>query len=62
MPSRRTTSLVILVGFVAVAIAYAALAPVLGYHIEWAGVTMLSALGIALGLMWYVLNAGESGR
>jgi len=60
--SRRTTSLVILVGFVVVAIAYAALAPLLGYHIEWAGVTMLAALGIALGLMWYVLNAGESGR
>jgi len=43
-------------------VAYGALAPVLGYHIEWAGVTMLAALGIALGLMWYVLNAGESGR
>jgi dipeptide/tripeptide permease len=62
MPSPRTSSLVILLGFVTVSIAYAALAPVLGYHIEWAGVTMLAALGIALGLMWYVLNAGESGR
>jgi dipeptide/tripeptide permease len=62
MPSRRTTSLIILVGFVAVSFFYAALAPVMGYHIEWAGVTMLAALGIALGLMWYVLNAGESGR
>jgi len=62
MPNRRTSSIVILVGFVVVAIAYAALAPPLGYHIEWAGVTMLAALGIALGLMWYVLNAGESGR
>ena len=62
MPSRRTTSLIIFVGFVVVSIAYGALAPVLGYHIEWAGVTMLAALGIALGLMWYVLNAGESGR
>jgi hypothetical protein len=60
--SSRTTSLVILVVFVIVAIAYAVLAPALGYHIEWAGVTMLAALGIALGLMWYVLNAGESGR
>jgi hypothetical protein len=62
MPSRRTSSLIILVSFVVVAIAYGALAPVLGYHIEWAGVTMLTALGIALGLMWYVLNAGEGGR
>ena len=62
MPSRRTTSLIILVGFVGVSIAYGSLAPVLGYHIEWAGVTMLGALGIALGIMWYVLNSGESGR
>ena len=62
MPSPRTSSLVILLGFVAVSIAYSALAPVLGYHVEWAGVTMLAALGIALGLMWYVLNAGEGGR
>ena len=60
--NRRTTSLVILLGFVAVSIAYAGLAIPLGYHIEWAGVTMLAALGIALGMLWYVLNAGESGR
>ena len=57
--SRRTTSLVILVGFVAVSIAYAALAPVLGYHIEWAGVTMLIALGAALGIMFFVLHTGQ---
>ena len=62
MPSRRTTSLIIFVGFVIVSIAYAGLAVPLGYHIEWAGVTMLAALGIALGMLWYVLNAGESGR
>lgn len=45
--------------FVVVSIAYAALAPVLGYRIEWAGVTMLAALGIAMGLMAYVLIAGS---
>lgn len=62
MPSHRTTSIIIGLSFVATAVAYAAFAPILGYHIEWAGVTMLAALGIALGMMWYVLNAGESGR
>ncbi|HEY2916566.1 MAG TPA: hypothetical protein VGI98_05055 [Candidatus Limnocylindrales bacterium] len=30
----------------------------LGYHIEWAGVTMLFALGWAIGIMSYVLTAG----
>ena len=62
MPSRRTSSIIIGVSFVVVSFAYAFFAPILGYHIEWAGVTMLAALGIALGLMWYVLNAGEGGR
>ena len=62
MPNSRTSAIIIGVGFIATAVVYAAFAPILGYHIEWAGVTMLAALGIALGLMWYVLNAGESGR
>lgn len=51
--------LIIGAGFVVTAIAYAGLAVPLGYHIEWAGVTMLGALGIALGLMAYVLLAGS---
>lgn len=62
MPSHRTSALIIGLSFVATSFAYAFFAPILGYHIEWAGVTMLAALGIALGMMWYVLNAGESGR
>jgi hypothetical protein len=62
MPSRRTAAIIIGLTFVAVALAYWYFAPILGYHIEWAGVTMLTALGIALGMMWYVLNSGESGR
>ena len=37
---------------------YGALAPVFGYHVEWAGVTMLIALGAALGIMFGVLEAG----
>ena len=45
---------------VAVAAIYALGAVPLGYHIEWAGVTMLAALGIAMSLMFYVLIAGSS--
>ncbi len=45
--------------FIVVAIVYAALAPVLGYRIEWAGVTMLCALGVAMALMAYVLITGS---
>ena len=37
-----------------------ALAPVFGYKIEWAGATMLIALGAALGIMVFVLTSGSS--
>lgn len=57
MTSRRFPILAGLL-FVLVSVAYAAFAPVLGYHIEWAGVTMLFALGAAMALMSYVLIAG----
>ena len=30
------------------------------WHIDYAGVTMLGVLGIAMGLMFYVLVAGSS--
>ncbi len=30
------------------------------WHVDYAGVTMLSILGIAMGLMFYVLVAGSS--
>jgi hypothetical protein len=46
--------------FVVVGILYLALAEPIGYDIEWAGVTMLVALGAAMGLMTYVLMAGSS--
>ena len=52
--------LVIAITFIALAAIYALAAPVLGYHIEWAGVTMLGALGIAMTIMFYVLFAGSS--
>ena len=53
---------VIVIGatFVVVGALYALLAVPLGYEIEWAGVTMLGALGIAMALMFYVLIAGSS--
>jgi len=51
---------VIGIAFIVVGAAYALLAVPLGYEIEWAGVTMLGALGIAMALMFYVLIAGSS--
>jgi hypothetical protein len=59
MNHRRRNSIVIGVTFIVVAILYYALAPVLGYRVEWAGVTMLFALGWALGIMSYVLTSGS---
>jgi hypothetical protein len=46
--------------FVLVAAVYALGAVPLGYEIEWAGVTMLAALGVAMAIMFYVLIAGSS--
>jgi len=60
MTTRQRNSFVIGLTFVVIAIAYGGLAPVLGYKIEWAGVTMLFALGFALGIMSYVLTSGSS--
>jgi len=51
---------VIGIAFLAVGALYALGAVPLGYHIEWAGVTMLGALAIAMSLMAYVLIAGSS--
>ena len=52
-------ALVVGATFIVVAILYGALAPVFGFKVEFAGVTMLFALGIALGLMAYILIAGS---
>jgi uncharacterized membrane protein len=57
---RHRNALIIFIGCVVTAFLYAALAQPLGYHIEWAGVTMLGALGVALGVLSYVLNSGSS--
>jgi hypothetical protein len=45
--------------FPIIAVLYVIGAPILGYRIEWAGATMLTALGVAMGLMFYVLTAGS---
>jgi len=61
MPSlgRNGNAIVIGVACVVTGVLYGALAPVFGYRIEWAGVTMLIALGAALGIMVFVLNSGR---
>jgi hypothetical protein len=56
MLSRHVNAVIIGIGCVTVAVAYGALAPVFGYRVEWAGVTMLIALGAALGIMFFVLH------
>ncbi|HXI46203.1 MAG TPA: hypothetical protein VNH13_07865 [Candidatus Acidoferrales bacterium] len=59
MPSRRRTSIIIGISFPILGLLYFAFAPVLGYHAEWAGATMLIALGAAIGIMSYVLTSGS---
>jgi membrane associated rhomboid family serine protease len=58
MSSRRRTSIVFGLVFLVIGVAYGAFAPVFGYDVEWAGVTMLVALGAAMALMTYVLTVG----
>jgi hypothetical protein len=53
---RHANAVIILIGCVVTGVAYGALAPVFGYQVEWAGVTMLIALGAALGIMFFVLH------
>jgi hypothetical protein len=57
--SQHRNALFIAIACLVTGILYGALAPVFGYHIEWAGVTMLIALGAALGLMFLVLHTGH---
>lgn len=52
-------AIIIGVVFVVVATLYWLTAYVSDVHIDYAGVTMLGALGIAMGLMFYVLFAGS---
>jgi uncharacterized membrane protein (DUF485 family) len=59
MLRRYRNSIAILLACVVLGVLYGSLAPVLGYKIEWAGVTMLIALGVAMGLMVAVLDTGS---
>ena len=59
MLTQHRNALLIAIGCVVTAIAYGALAQPLGYRVEWAGVTMLLALGAALGIMFLVLHTGH---
>jgi type III secretory pathway component EscT len=59
MVRRYRNSIAVAVACVVTAVAYAGLAIPFGYHIEWAGVTMLIALGAALGMMVAVLDTGS---
>jgi lipopolysaccharide export LptBFGC system permease protein LptF len=45
--------------FIVIGFLYWALAKIGDYHIDFAGVTMLGVLGIAMALMAYVLIAGS---
>jgi hypothetical protein len=47
------------IGSILLAAIYGFFAPVFGYHVEWAGVTMLFALGFALAIMFYVLHTED---
>jgi hypothetical protein len=60
MSGRARNPIIIGLAFVITGIAYGVLAVPLGYHVEYAGVTLLSALGVALGILAYVLTAGSS--
>lgn len=61
-PTRHPRNVAIIgIAFITIGTLYALGAVPLGYHIEWAGVTMLGALGIAMSLLAYVLIAGSSG-
>ena len=45
--------------FVIIAVVYWAVPTIGGWHVDYAGVTMLLALGVAMALMAYVLIAGS---
>lgn len=53
---RHANAIVIGIACVVTGLLYGGLAPFFGYRVEWAGVTMLIALGAALGIMFFVLH------
>jgi hypothetical protein len=57
--SHLRTAVAIGVLFVVIGLAYSFLAVPAGYHVEWAGATMLVALGASMGIMAWVLVRGS---
>jgi len=47
------------IAFIVIGIVYWAVPTLGGWHVDYAGVTMLLALGVAMGMMAYVLVAGS---
>ncbi|MDH4143441.1 MAG: hypothetical protein OEV61_12605 [Chloroflexota bacterium] len=45
--------------FIAIGLAFWVIPTVGGWHVDYAGVTMLLALGVAMAIMAYVLIAGS---
>ncbi len=45
--------------FIAIGLAFWVIPAVGGWHVDYAGVTMLLALGVAMAIMAYVLIAGS---
>ena len=59
MLRRNRNAIMVAIACVVLGAAYGGLAEPLHYKIEWAGVTMLIALGAAMGIMVAVLDTGH---
>ncbi|MBM4407560.1 MAG: hypothetical protein FJ038_02895 [Chloroflexi bacterium] len=57
----RLAAIMVAVTFVIVSTAYFAFSILFGGHVDYAGVTMLLALAVAMSVMFYVLLAGSPG-
>lgn len=56
---RHANAVIIVIACVVTGTVYGLLAEPFGYRPEWAGVTMLIALGAALGIMFFVLHTEQ---
>lgn len=59
MLRRSRNGIIIAIACVLLAAAYGGLAQPLHYKVEWAGVTMLVALGAAMGILVAILDTGH---
>lgn len=58
MHPRRAAAIGII--FIVIAVIYYVAPTLANFHVDFAGVTMLLALGVAMSIMAYVLIAGQS--